>query len=366
MAWLQVAGAVYLPKMIIVFSEGKDLSTERNVIGKQFRKEIGRWGYQTKYWTMGAWRHGVALNQIWLVTILTLGTIEESKLEPPDIINLPVQSMGNLLMPMGVPYKAKNKRPVQCLTQTKVQGPKLIGGYIDGHEVYQIEGAMPDRVECWIEHPSGIRRLQHQELAKAKGFLDTYEIPTNPGGFESVRKGTCVHLMKAVLDHISQWHQREPEGSLRMEPDAKAASIAEPIQALWNTGEEDVQLNSKWDWEPPDLTEGSEWYNSRVASLNKAVQGLDEMVHWLKGLQCLDRHRLNYTEQGPQQLQLLWWEFPCEHWKALREGCPLGFLVSPEGELVLNGSFTHEERQVAGRFVDELKALGSWSQRLES
>jgi hypothetical protein len=137
---------------------------------------------------MGAWMHRAALNQIRLVTILQLGMIDGSKLEPLAIINLPVRSMGNLLMPMGVPYKARNKRPVQRLTQNKVQGPEIIGGYIDGHGVYQIEGAMPDRMECWIEHPSGIRRLHHQELAKAKGFLDAYELPTNPGGLESVRK----------------------------------------------------------------------------------------------------------------------------------------------------------------------------------
>jgi hypothetical protein len=143
-----------------------------------------------------------------------------------------------------------------------------------------------------------------------------------------------------------------------MELEARADSNMEKTQALWSMEEED-QPDSKWDWEPPDLTEGSEWYNARVARLREAVQGLDEPDYWLKeGLECLARHRLNYTDKGPQQLQLLWWEFPCEHWKALREGCRLGFLVSPEGGLVLNGSFTQEEREVAGRFVDKLKALG--------
>jgi hypothetical protein len=36
----------------------------------------------------------------------------------------------------------------------------------------------------------------------------------------------------------------------------------------------------------------------------------------------------------------------------------LGFLITPEGELVLNGRFTKEESEIAGQFVDELKTLG--------
>jgi hypothetical protein len=38
--WLQHGGQEHQPKVIIIFSDGKDLSTEQNVINKQFRKEI--------------------------------------------------------------------------------------------------------------------------------------------------------------------------------------------------------------------------------------------------------------------------------------------------------------------------------------
>jgi hypothetical protein len=62
----------------------------------------------------------------------------------------------------------------------------------------------------------------------------------------------------------------------------------------------------------------------------------------------LKRHRSNYTEEGPKYLQLLWWEFPEEHWGPLREGCKLGFIIAPGGEL----------KAIAGRFMDELKNLG--------
>jgi hypothetical protein len=58
---------------------------------------------------------------------------------------------------------------------------------------------MPDRVGCWIDHPLRIRHLLHQELAKAKGMTDDYEIPTTKGGLNSIRNGTCVHFVTVVM-----------------------------------------------------------------------------------------------------------------------------------------------------------------------
>jgi hypothetical protein len=81
-----------------------------------------------------------------------------------------------------------------------------------------------------------------------------------------------------------------------------------------------------------------------VANLREAVKDTtDPDQCYRDGLECLERHRTNYTAAGPQRLKLLWWEFPSDHWMALREGCRLGFLISPEGELKLNGALTDEE-----------------------
>jgi hypothetical protein len=78
----------------------------------------------------------------------------------------------------------------------------------------------------------------------------------------------------------------------------------------------------EWHWEMPDLSKGSPWYLERVASLQEAVADLpDGDLHLVNGLEALQIHRENYSDQGPQRLQLLWWEFPSAHWKALREGC---------------------------------------------
>jgi hypothetical protein len=352
--WLKGVEQEFHPPTIVVFSAGKDLSTEKNVVGKRFRKVMQRWGYHGRYWTMEAWKYGAALNQVRLVTVFRKSDSHHTTMGAPLPINLPVQSMSNLLMPVGVPQKARNRRPVQRLPSKRTLGPEVIGGYIDGKRVYQVEGAMPDRVGSWIEHPSEIRRLQHQELAKAKGILDDYGTPNSQGELESTREGTCIHLLTAVLDHVGRSKESLTDPMKSPEKSQKEDNIR-----MWSDEEED-EKDQEWEWEVPDLQEGSERTKARLQTLSQAMEELEEPEYWYQeGVKCLARHRLNYTTEGPQQLQLLWWEFPREHWTtALREGCRLGFLATPEGKLALNGKLTDIEREVAGRFVDELKKLG--------
>jgi hypothetical protein len=80
----------------------------------------------------------------------------------------------------------------------------------------------------------------------------------------------------------------------------------------------------EWTWEPPDLTEDSPFYRERVTSLKAAIveaAPAGKEKKWLgDGLEALRIHRGNYSEEGPQRLQLLWWKFPREHWEGLQEG----------------------------------------------
>ena len=113
-------------------------------------------------------------------------------------------------------------------------------------------------------------------------------------------------------------------------------------------------------WTPPDLSIGGEWYNKRVATLWEAADTRPDPEAVVKeGLELLTIHRGNYTATGPspKQLQLLWWEFPPEHWTALREGCRMNFLTLPEACIHDNAHMDHEQLDVAAAFVDELLEL---------
>jgi hypothetical protein len=78
------------------------------------------------------------------------------------------------------------------------------------------------------------------------------------------------------------------------------------------------------------------------------------------GMKMLERHRSNYTGDGPKQthLQRLWWEFPKESWDELREGCSMNFLKPPVEKITLNFEMTPEQVTITTEFVDELVSLG--------
>ena len=126
-------------------------------------------------------------------------------------------------------------------------------------------------------------------------------------------------------------------------------------------GEEDTGGLPPFNWVPPDLSVGGKWFLERVSSLRKAAAGLpypEKVI--LEGLELLDIHCGNYDAMGPKpkRLQLLWWEFPKEHWTPLREGSRMNFLKEPKREIHDNAVMDDEQLDVAAAFVDELLDLG--------
>ena len=101
-----------------------------------------------------------------------------------------------------------------------------------------------------------------------------------------------------------------------------------------------------FEWAPPDLTPGGHWHQTRVANLVKAAKSYGDRAEALvqEGMKMLNTHRGNYDATGPalKRLQLLWWEFPPEHWDAIREGSRMGFLSPPTGNL--HSQLLHDPR----------------------
>ncbi len=105
------------------------------------------------------------------------------------------------------------------------------------------------------------------------------------------------------------------------------------------------QPTAPWTWKPPDLRPGTDWYAVRVANLADACKGIKHREKWFRqGLADLERHRRNYQGDGIKELQLLWWEFPSEHWKDLREGCSMNFLTTPTTKFTTNAPMDASKR----------------------
>jgi hypothetical protein len=76
-------------------------------------------------------------------------------------------------------------------------------------------------------------------------------------------------------------------------------------------GSDTLTEDDDWLWSVPDLAEGHAWNLERLQNLRSAIRDhprKDEL--WSEGLEILKRHGSNYGEDGPQTLQLIWWESP--------------------------------------------------------
>lgn len=75
----------------------------------------------------------------------------------------------------------------------------------------------------------------------------------------------------------------------------------------------------------------------------------------------VDIHRTNYTDTHPepQHLQILWWEFPWEHWTSLREGSQMNSLRPPDPLISPNSIMTPDQQAASEELMDELIAFGT-------
>jgi len=272
---------------------------------------------------------------------------------------LQARAMSNLLQPVGLVSKSLFAR-LPVVTEVPFGcdvAPCLLTGRVGPAPVFDPRGPMPDAIGTWISTERGARRLQNMELAKAKGLPSPWlrqEPKVEQLPAPVVGSTTSLHLLIAAGDSIIDWACPREESETKLEPQRDAHDEREPF--VDSEAEDDT---FQYDWEVPDLQPGGDWYNERVRSLMAAIQGRPDSERLLnEGVKALDVHRANYTEAGPQKLQLLWWEFPIEHQDAIRCGSSMNFLVLPTGELVLNSEFGEVEEEVACKFVDELISLG--------
>ena len=362
--WVSSALECHRPAAIMLFTQASHLEKETGAASKTHRKIMEKCGYSSHFWLMEACDFGAAVGQLRLGVLFTKASLEGCGLDPKSPVpnGLPARPMSNLLMPVGVPIAAFTKRKPVSTGNSHRSFPCVSSlSFEDRVQIFDPRGPMPDSLDSWVKVEKGVRRLQPEELAKAKGMPKEWQ-PTSRKKRTVWRTIvsliTVVHLWTAAMDPLGHW--------LRSRTCLETPKVAS--ENIWPTkgkckspasiGWNDPATNTS-EWEVPDLSEGSDWYQARVASLRQAILTLpDYAKHLEDGLQALARHRTNYTSNGPQQLQLLWWEFPEEHWEPLREGCSMNFLISPEGELQMNSKMDEAGKAIAGKFVDELVKLG--------
>jgi hypothetical protein len=353
-SWIIEANDNNKPEAILNFIDKELLDHDDGPVPKTQRKLLQKLGYDVRYWYLPAWEFGAALD-LSTVCIVWYKTDDPMDTMPiPRSSALPIRPMSNLLKPFGIPSKAWSRREPKALhAGSPSQGPCRLKGQINGELVYDELGAMPNAVGGWISTAKGTQRLQYEELAKAKGINELLSNCEDTKLRTTIRESAGIHLWAAALDALGQWLRGPVE-----DDDQTASTLEDADFPPWEEASDD-ELDDEWSWAPPNLQESHPWYRDRLDSLKKAIDGLlDAKRLFEEGVQALARHCTNYTDDGPKCLQLLWWEFPVEHWADLRGGSSMNFLIEPTGEFVLNAEMDEIELAAAGKCVDRLMSLG--------
>jgi len=333
------------PKVIAITDDVNSMVFGKEVRRrKQRRKGLENLGYTGIEWMIQSCDHGGALDQEVVVDLYLLGYFYDTLPLCPSIQELPARPMRNLLLPCGIPKRDwAPKHLVETLDTPIAVGPRLVSGYVMDCPVYHPDGCMPDETDCWVESDRGIRRLQPIELGKGKGLPGEWLTPKSKLPWSVVKPSVSLHTWTKIYDSLSKW-LRDSKGT---GPATKNKCNAAQHPAHIDPDEHNVETAEDraeaWQHQMPDLSRTSRWYEERVQNLKQVIHGRCDAEELLKdGLEALEIHRANYTEQGPRYLQLLWWEFPEKHREEVRLGSSMRFLIDPGKELVPNPPMTEE------------------------
>jgi hypothetical protein len=208
---------------------------------------------------------------------------------------------------------------------------------------------MPSLIGAYIQTERGTRRLLPEESGRGLGLPKEWQI--------SPKRITSGLLARTT----SLFHWEYLSATLLRE--ARPVTNPDPLLTgpeLKDRTRPTLVQNPPFSWKPPDLRIGKAWHKTRMKNLRRAAVSFPDPDKAIReGITALDIHRDNYTQEGPKakKLKLLWWEFPSEHWKPLREGSRMNFLQSPAPMIHDNAHMTTEQTQVAADFVEELLDL---------
>jgi hypothetical protein len=219
-----------------------------------------------------------------------------------------------------------------------------------------------------ISTVKGLRRLEISEWLKIKGLPP--DLPVTRGELKDLVQLPGVQEWSAVGDRLMELsaipgtpfeHPPAPPVIPPPPPDPGASPKAapSPTETQPTSVFDFPEPPGPWSWEIPDLSEGGQFFKDRLARLREVVAELDGPDEWIEqGLLDLAKHRTNYGATGPENLTILWWEWPREHWAELRDGASMNFMTEPPPGLVENTKMTEAEHKIACDFVDELGRLG--------
>jgi hypothetical protein len=203
--WILGASDANRPQAILSFINKDTLDHDDGPLPKAQRKILQKLGYDVRYWYLNAWELGAALDLSTVGMVWYRTEDPTAEIPVPRSSALPVRPMNNLLKPFGIPAKAWAKRTPKPITGSVPHGPCQVRSHINGEPVYEELGAMLNEVGRWISMVKGTRRLQYEELAKAKGINEILADCGDKSARPPIQESVGIHLWSAGLDALGLW-----------------------------------------------------------------------------------------------------------------------------------------------------------------
>ena len=351
--WLLPCPSHLLPKVIIQLWPADTIWQDPGPTSKHARKPLERLGYEFRYRVLQGTSFGGSVTQARLIVVCFKTKSSAAESDVPS--DCPSWDFAPSFM---------GERPMSNCLRPHGAGPCRVSLPPGDHHSpipHASCDPMPSRTGQWISTDDGYRRLHVDELARGLGVPKTWISDPKLLPRPTVDHLVSVHLWEGITQCLSSlW----PVVGLDQPPiDAPLSGIpppGSPATPPLAPPPDTSGDSTPWVWEAPNLGLNGSWYRKRRRSLKLAAQTfpLEERAAIVdEGLADLARHRLNYGPCGPRQLQLLWWEFPAEHWPGLRTGSSMNFLTPPPTGLTENAKLDAEQAAVAGEFVEELIKL---------
>ena len=336
------AGRTKQPKVIVESWKEEALTWQNGPVTKSERVRWEKAGYDSRFKRVTAIDVGGAIDQRRLMIARVQRDLSPYwTWEITPTVEVP-RPMSNLLQPSGLVPRKMFVREDELPPNTSI---------------HQCDtAAMPDQPNAWIRTERGVRRLMGKEYARGLG-LQLHQIPDKLD-YGLLKRTTSLFHWEYMGRVLASSRSSQTTGA-RWKVDWDPHTTPRTTRNAEGDSESCVD---DFVWKPPDLTPGGEWHTSRVKNLRAAASRYHNGPELIEqGLEALRIHRQNYTETHPEpkQLQVLWWEFPEEHWDALREGSRMNFLRTPRAGIHDNSAMDEEQTRVAAQFVDELVDLAT-------
>ena len=325
-------------------------------------KSLKAYGYETRSWCVKAEQCGAATWASYLVTFAVLPSLSTQLAHMPRDLHLPLsaRSCRNIIVQYPKPDVSEPWRFVGHSKNITRGTHPVYHNYLgtfrsqtcEARPVFSADGPFPADQTALIQVPGrgdkpDLRPMSAYEWQKLKvGYGDPPECVSDI--IDQVETSVYGILGQQLGDLLSPRGNQNATPLPRQPPPARpTSSPAEPA--------------TEWRWESPDLSPGSIFRWKRMASLQAAIATLpcaERAAAYHEGLELLEIHSKNYTDEGPLQLVLLWWEWPPRHWDGLRLGSSMNFMEVPEPGFVPNQEMDEHELHIADGFFEELISLG--------